>query len=314
MLKMDDLEGNQKKIKEILEHDTLFEVIEDTPLEEELYSDEYLSEIIEKKYYSTPEIAKWFGINDGQLRYYIKPFHDYLFEPGENTPTSSTAYRLNFKSILKLRMIMLLKDEYRVKGLKRLLGLDGNGYIEKKPSININPSTDLTTPVNPNEPSEELEELQQQVEGLNRLVEQIVSTGLFEMKQNEDGVKLELREDIAKLSSRINALETQQQTVLEGPKKNQAKDIATQVTEKRIEWDLAAKARSEALEKWNETHKYGVLAKLFQSEKIDQEKSEFITKYVNDYLNEHLSNALQEYHNKQDSQNKSQNIDSNAKS
>ena len=139
---MDDIEENQKKIREILEHDPLFEVLEDTPLEEELYSDEYLSEIIEKKYYSTPEIAKWFGINDGQLRYYIKPFHDYLFEPGENTPTSSTAYRLNFKSILKLRMIILLKDEYRVKGLKRLVGLDGYGYIEKKP-VTINPSTEF---------------------------------------------------------------------------------------------------------------------------------------------------------------------------
>lgn len=306
---MDDVEENQKRIRELLKQDPLFEVLQDTPLEEELYSDEYLSEIIEKKYYSTPEIAKWFGINDGQLRYYIKPFHDYLFEPGENTPTSSTAYRLNIKSILKLRMIILLKEEYRVKGLKRLVGLDGYGYIEKKPPVTLNPSTELTTPADPNEPSE-LEELQQKVEGLNRLVEQIVSTGLFEMKQSEDGVKMELREDIVNISSRIKTLETQQQSLLETHKeKSPKKDIETQLAEKRIEWNLSAKARSEALEKWNETHKYGMFAKLFQSEKIDQEKSQFITNYVNDYLNENLSNALHEYHNKLDSQDNSKNID-----
>ena len=157
---MDDIEENKKKIREILEHDPLFEVLEDTPLEEELYSDEYLSEIIEKKYYSTPEIAKWFGINDGQLRYYIKPFHDYLFEPRRKYSNQfQRLYRLNLKSILKLRMIILLKDEYRVKGLKRLVGLDGYGYIEKKP-VTINPSTNLTTSADLNEPSE-LDELQQ---------------------------------------------------------------------------------------------------------------------------------------------------------
>ena len=49
-----------------------------------------------------------------------------------DNPTTATVILLNLPSILKLRMILLLKDEYRVKGLNRLLGIEENGYIVKK--------------------------------------------------------------------------------------------------------------------------------------------------------------------------------------
>jgi len=49
-----------------------------------------------------------------------------------DNPTTATVIRLNLLAILKIRMILLLKDEYRVKGLKRLLGIDENGYIIKQ--------------------------------------------------------------------------------------------------------------------------------------------------------------------------------------
>ena len=57
-----------------------------------------------------------------------------LFDYGlTDNPTTATVIRLNLPSILRLQMILLLKDEYRVKGLKRLLGIDENGYIVKQP-------------------------------------------------------------------------------------------------------------------------------------------------------------------------------------
>ena len=95
----------------------------DILIEETLYTDTYLADIIEKKFYSIPEVAGWFTITDAQLRYYIKPFEHYIFDNMAENPTTSNVIRLNLPAILKLRMIILLKDEYRVKGLKQLLNI-----------------------------------------------------------------------------------------------------------------------------------------------------------------------------------------------
>lgn len=85
-----------------------------------------------KRNTTTPEIASWFDVTDAQLRYYIKPFEEYLFNGQSSNPTTATLIRLDFPAILKLRMILLLKDEYRVKGLKRLLRINGDGHIIKQ--------------------------------------------------------------------------------------------------------------------------------------------------------------------------------------
>ena len=124
-------ENVKEKIMGILQDDPLYAVLRDTPLEETLYTDSYLADIIEKKFYSTLEVAGWFNITDAQLRYYIKPFEHYIFNNMADNPTTATVIRLNLPAILRLRMIILLKDEYRVKGLKQLLNIQENGYIVK---------------------------------------------------------------------------------------------------------------------------------------------------------------------------------------
>ncbi|MFD1735502.1 hypothetical protein ACFSCX_02895 [Bacillus salitolerans] len=92
---------------------------------------------IEKKWHSTTEVAHWLGVTDSQLRYYLKPFYEYV--TSEDAPSSSSAYRLDALAVIKLKMILLLKDQYRVSGLEKLLGLDGAGYVhtksEKKPAV-----------------------------------------------------------------------------------------------------------------------------------------------------------------------------------
>lgn len=89
-----------------------------------------------------------------------------------DNPTTATVIRLNLPSILKLRMILLLKDEYRVKGLKRILGIDENGYIVKKQSA---PTTALVSP----------DELAKKVEVLSNVVHQMMKTGLFNMQLDD---------------------------------------------------------------------------------------------------------------------------------
>jgi hypothetical protein len=163
----------EQRIQEILANDPLFQVIKDTPTEQHFLSEPYLSEIIEKKFYSTPEVANWFDITDAQLRYYIKPFEHYIFDDLTDNPTTATLIRLNLPSILKLRMIILLKDEYRVKGIKRLLGIDDNGYIIKQQPV---ATTALATP----------DELANKVEVLSNILHQMMQTGLFNMQPDEE--------------------------------------------------------------------------------------------------------------------------------
>ena len=162
----------EQHIQEILANDPLFQVIKDTPTEQHFLSEPYLFELIEKKFYSTTEVASWFDITDAQLRYYIKPFEHYIFENTTDNPTTATLIRLNLPSILKLRMIILLKDEYRVKGIKRLLGIDDNGYIIKQQPV---ATTALAT-----------DELANKVEVLSNIIQQMMQTGLFNMQPDEE--------------------------------------------------------------------------------------------------------------------------------
>lgn len=91
----------EERIKEIFVNDPLYQVIKETPNEELFLSESYLSNFIEKKYYSTPEVASWFDVTDAQLRYYIKPFEEYLFNDEGSNPTTGSLIQLDYKAVLK---------------------------------------------------------------------------------------------------------------------------------------------------------------------------------------------------------------------
>ncbi|MEK4231235.1 hypothetical protein [Solibacillus sp. FSL H8-0538] len=80
----------EERIQEGLAKDPLFQVIQETTAEQNFGSEPYLLDLVEKEYYSTPEVAGWFDVTDAQLRYYIKPFESYVFEEAEDSPTTST--------------------------------------------------------------------------------------------------------------------------------------------------------------------------------------------------------------------------------
>ena len=292
----------EKNIKETLAHDPLFQVIQDTPTEQHFLAEPYLKELIEKKYYSTPEVASWFNVTDAQLRYYIKPFEEYLFEGQATNPTTANVIRLDFKAILKLRMILLLKEEYRVKGLKQLLRINEDGHIVKP------------IPTQANVPDTTHDK---RLDTLSEAFAQIMHTGLFQMTQDEETqeVKLILNEDF--LSQRIKALpaepsqeiEQLQSKTAQLEQQNQAlaekveemlsankEDIAIRIREKHIEQSVLSRLETEALAQYANEKGRQFFAKLFHSTQREIEKKQYIAAYIDEHFPERLQQELHHYH------------------
>ncbi|GED65606.1 DNA primase [Lysinibacillus fusiformis] len=291
----------ERRIQELLSDDPLFQVIQETPAEQFFLSELYLTELIEKKYYSTPEVASWFNVTDAQLRYYIKPFEEYLFDGQATNPTTATVIRLDFRAILKLRMILLLKDEYRVKGLKQLLRINEDGHIIKQVSVPEN-FPDAT--------------YDKRLDTLSKAFAQIMHTGLFQMEQNEDNVetKLTLNEnfllqkikglpessqEIEKLQYHMEQLEQQNQELtekVEGILISNKEDIAIKIREKHIEQSVLKRLENEALIQYAATKGWQFFGKLFRSTQIEIEKKQYIAAYIDEHFSEQLTQELHQYH------------------
>lgn len=292
----------EKRIEEVLAHDPLFQVIQDTPTEQHFLAEPYLKELIEKKYYSTPEVASWFDVTDAQLRYYIKPFEEYLFDGQTTNPTTANVIRLDFKAILKLRMILLLKEEYRVKGLKQLLRINEDGHIVKQ------------IPTQANVPDTTHDK---RLDTLSQAFTQIMHTGLFQMEQDEETkeVKLTLNEDflhqkikalpaepsqeIEKLQSKTEQLEQQNQELaekVEGILTANKADIAIRIREKHIEQSVLNHLETEALAQYAKEKGWQLFAKLFNSTQIEIAKKQYIAAYIEEHFPERLQQELHHYH------------------
>ncbi|MCT6903967.1 MAG: hypothetical protein M3Z48_12060, partial [Lactobacillus sp.] len=292
----------EKRIQEVLANDPLFNVIQETPAEHHFLSEPYLNELIEKKFYSTPEVANWFDVTDAQLRYYIKPFEEYLFYGQATNPTTATVIRLDFKAILKLRMILLLKDEYRVKGLKQLLRINEDGHIVKQ------------VPTQGNLPDTTNDK---RLDTLSQALAQIMCTGLFQMDQDEDTeeLKLTLNEDF--LQQKIRALPSESSQEIEKlqllteqlNQKNQElaekvkgiltsnkEDIAIKIREKHIEQVVLNRLENEALTQYAATKGLQLFGKLFRSTQIEIQKKQYITTYIEEHFPERLMQELHQYH------------------
>ena len=299
---MEQMISIEQRIKEIFVDDPLFQVIQETPTEQHFLSEPYLLELIEKKYYSTPEVASWFDVTDAQLRYYIKPFEEYLFDGQATNPTTATLIRLDFKAILKLRMILLLKDEYRVKGLKQLLRINEDGHmIKRSPTSEI-----LAAPIQ-----------DKRLDTLSQAFTQMMQTGLFLIEQDEESEETKIVINEAFLHQQLKALPSESSQEIEKlhaltaqlEQKNQAladkveeiltsnkEDIAVKIREKHMEQNALRRLESEALEQYIATKKWGFFAKLFRSSQIEIEKKQYIAAYITEHFTEQLTQELNQYH------------------
>ena len=296
----------EQRIHEVLANDPLFKIIKDTPTEQYFLSEPYLFELIEKKFYSTPEVASWFDITDAQLRYYIKPFESYIFDEMLDTPTTATVIRLNMPSILKLRMILLLKDEYRVKGLKRLLGIDEDGYIIRNPLI---PTTALSS----------RDELANKVEMLSNVLQQMMQTGLFNIQLDDENGEMQITinedyltqnmkllssqsaEQLSEIQNRTEKIEKEQEGMkqqIQDIKDRSNMDIAIKIRERQIESNLINKLRNKALQIFMEQNRWKIFSKLFRSSHFELEKEKFIEAYMKQHLQDNLLDAFKKYNNK----------------
>ncbi|MFJ6207442.1 hypothetical protein [Lysinibacillus sp. NPDC092081] len=297
MLKLNDA---KEMVLGVVQHDPLFVIIQNTPLEEILYNDGYLAIIEESDHYSISEVAGWFDITDAMLRYYIKPFEQYIFDNASNSP--NTNIRLNLPAILRLRMILLLKDVHRVKGLKLLLGIDDNGQLIKHQITATTMGTD---------------DLANKVDVLGNVLQQMIQTGLFNILPNEEHGALQvtinqdfLAQNIQLVSSESNLQveEIQKETAelkLENEnlqkqiselQERSVKDIVQKIRERHIENEIVSTLRTEALQQFATENKAGFFRKTFRSSQIEMEKEQFVLSYISKHLEERLEVALNNYY------------------
>ncbi|MGE7673869.1 hypothetical protein ACQKMV_09865 [Lysinibacillus sp. NPDC094403] len=297
MLKLTDAKD---MVLEIVQHDPLFVVIQNSSLEEILYNDGYLAHIEVANYYSTSEVAGWFEITDAMLRYYIKPFEQYIFDNATNSP--NTNIRLNLPAILRLRMILLLKDEYRVKGLKLLLGIDDNGQLIKHQITATTMGSD---------------DLVNKVDVLGNVLQQMIQTGLFNIFPNEEREVLQVTINQDFLAQKIQLVSSESNLQVEKIQKETAelkhenenlqkqiselqersvKDIVQKIRERHIENEIVSTLRTEALQQFAVENKAGFFRKTFRSSQIEMEKEQFVLNYISKHLEERLEVALNNYY------------------
>lgn len=299
MLKVNDA---KEMVLGIVQDDPLFVALQHTPLEESLYNDDYLADIDETNHYTIAEIAGWFDITDAMLRYYLKPFEQYIFDNA--TPNEHGNIRLDLPAILRLRMILLLKDEYRVKGIKLLLGIDDNGQL-------LRHQITATTM--------DSGDLSHKIDVLGNVLQQMIQTGLFQILPDEKHGTLQvninqefLAENIQRLSS-DSALqfeeiqketselkqenENLQQQITE-LKENSVKDIVQKIRERHIENEIVSTLRTEALQQFSTNNQVSFFKRMFRSSQIEMEKEQFVLNYISTHLEERLEVALNDYYGK----------------
>ncbi|KEK09855.1 hypothetical protein VO178_09265 [Lysinibacillus fusiformis] len=299
MLKVNDA---KEMVLGIVQDDPLFVALQHTPLEESLYNDDYLADIDETNHYTIAEIAGWFDITDAMLRYYLKPFEQYIFDNA--TPNEHGNIRLDLPAILRLRMILLLKDEYRVKGIKLLLGIDDNGQLLRHQiTATTMDSGDLSN----------------KIDVLGNVLQQMIQTGLFQILPDEKHGTLQvninqefLAENIQRLSS-DSALqfeeiqketselkqenENLQQQITE-LQENGVKEIVQKIRERHIENEIVSTLRTEALQQFSMNNQVSFFKRMFRSSQIEMEKEQFVLNYISTHLEERLEVALNAYYGK----------------
>ena len=242
-----NLINNILQIEKELRFDPLFKVIKTAKtakLDRELYAEDFLEELDLNSHYGTKPISTWFNVSDSNLRYYIKELQsDYLYE--ENSPSFNNSFRFKGIAVIKLWMIMQLKDEYKMKGLNRLISGQELGFPEV-----------ASVPV-------DLKKLETQLEGTIR---QLALSGIFTLEQNESGNHLVLNKNLDRV---LNQSEEQEKlkelehraAIVQGELNNE--NLRLENTEDRLK-DL--KRYLELMElKFTPAKNTGFFSKLFKS-------------------------------------------------
>lgn len=134
-----------------------------------IFDNEYIRALEKLTWYSTTQVAPMCDSTTSNVQYYLRSFIDYL--EIEETPSTGNAFKIDYKGVIRLKMIFLLKDEYRVKGLKQELGYES-----------------IVKPVRPHLPTSDLNDQQQ--ESLDYLMSFLRESGLVLL--NEESREVEV--------------------------------------------------------------------------------------------------------------------------
>ncbi|WP_214484490.1 hypothetical protein [Bacillus sp. SM2101] len=264
-------------IKERLHNDKLFEEAQKRPeIISNVLNEAFLDKLDEHHWYSTSDAGEILDCPDSTVRYYIKQLENYIIP--ENAPTVGKGIRIDYISLIKLKMALLLRDEFKVSGLKMLVGIDGA-------VVNTPTSTEIDV-----ESSDRTE-----IERLEYIVKQMLSTGLFNISEekNAEGYslpKVTLNNDILqKIESANNLLEGQTKveerlSLLEQDRtklSNHIEDLEKE-RQKNMSWETRTRLRSKALKKWDEQ---SFLKRKFAKE---SEKEEFIQNVIDKLYDEEM--------------------------
>ncbi|GLC87170.1 hypothetical protein [Lysinibacillus piscis] len=251
-----------------VQHDPLFLIIQQQAnLEELLYEDAYLVEIDEAKHYSIAQVAEWLGITIAMLRYYMKPFEAYIFE-------QSTHQQLTLSAIIKLRMILLLKDKYRVKGLKELLRMNEADQCIQQQIV-------ATTTVT--------EDVTQQVNILGQVLQQMIETGLFHFtpSDGQDNIHIAINDQF------LTQYMQQHMVTLQ---KEHTQGLVQKIRARHIENEVMLSLRIEALQQFATQYKVSFWTKIFRAAQLNMEKEQFVLRYISQHLTNRLESALSRYY------------------
>jgi hypothetical protein len=187
------------KIQNELRFDSLFNLIMDREqLKRELFHPEFISalEYDIHRWYSVAEAGRVLGgkkpIPPSSLTYYVDNLEEYIIPEGA---PSNKYIRLNYLSLVKIKMVLLLKDEFRLNGIKAEVGLTGN------PKHVITPKGSKNLRVGDKDEFEDLKETVDRLEAMNEML-----FGLLVEKGEDDKLQLKQRLQLL-LSSDIPLLE-----------------------------------------------------------------------------------------------------------
>ncbi|MYL35491.1 hypothetical protein GLW08_20525 [Pontibacillus yanchengensis] len=283
------------RIPDELEHDPLYKILQDRPDQlEELFREEFLNKIDVNAWYSTTQAGQILAGPDNRpipassLKHYIDNMFEYIM-PAE---APNTKYiRLNYLSLIKLKMIWLLKKEFRLSGLQSEVGILGfveNKYTEEYSSP---PSNDTLTEIHQmnqfilqtffyqdDNGQYQLKEDMQKLMNSNLLLTsgdvQESINNLQEQLEQEQEQKMELQKELEGIKKQIETSDkTDQKTFSEIKRRIEENEesIKQKVLEREKRVDRGTKrmeARNLAIQEWNSK---GWLKRNFASEQAEKD-------------------------------------------
>lgn len=249
--------------------------------EDELFPQSILS-IHHEASYGTVEVGRILGRPDSTIRNHFRTDLVNYVAPER----FGKYYRMDWKSVFRLHLIFLL-IELRGKTTVDILVELGEEASVAVSNYHARKGTVKRT-INEVGPSDDLAK---KVEGLTKMVEQILNTGLFEMKVNENGQnQITLKEEYtpAKVKSLSDNNDKIEQLIRENEERN--KDVAISIKENRLRSKVERDLQYEALKMWTETNKLSLFSSFSAAKREEYElnKVKFINEYVENNINERL--------------------------